>query len=391
MKTINKIVFLCVSALFLFTACDFNASIKLPNDPDSGASELPPETGDTTSDVDFTSHSDYALIVKNNAQKNMVLFKGEPSQGNILGGVKAGDTTKLKKDPAIFSTSSDYIVYVVTEENYTTNKENLSVLDSSPYATFYAVYNTGATNENTYEISSLLNGAYSITINNGTRYNVELRNKGPYGETVAFVLNNTYEKKYHLGEGEYMLFPVFRKYDKRSGEILSTFPTYKTGQLAGEAKSYEFSLDSETTERQFDVKKWADGVEFTPSAAYIEITNNADQGLQFFLSEDGLPLTTSAGGKRINTGKSLTYAIDMKQLSSNTYQEEVIAAGYRVGTNRISDIYLNGDKTTSETYKAGHMYFYTVTGDAESGYKVESVKNEDGTIKASPVDWSTLD
>ena len=388
MKKISKLILACASTLVLFVACDFNASVRLPgNDKEEDSSK----EEEVESGVDFTNYTDYALVVKNNAQKNMVLFKGEPSQGNILGGVKAGSTTGLKKNPSIFGKSTDYVVYAVTEDSYVENKENLKVLDASPYCTFYAVYNTGATNENVYEISSMLNGAYSIIINNGSRYNVELRNRGPYGESVAFVLNNTYEKSYHLGEGEYMLFPVFRKYDKRSGEILSTFPTYKIGQLAGEAKSYEFSLDSETTSRQFDVKKWADNIAFTPSAAYIQITNNADQGLQFFTSEDGLPLVTSAGGKRINTGKSLTYAIDMQQLSSNTYQEEVVAAGYRLATNRITNIYINGDSKTSQKYKAGYMYFYTVTGDPENGYTVEYVKNEDGTIKAQEVDWSSIE
>lgn len=349
--------------------------------------------------IDYESYSDYALIVKNNAQKNMVLFKGEPSANQLLGGVRAGSTTKLKNNTSIFSESTDYVVYVVTEENYNAYKDNLKALNNSPYCTFYAVYNKGMINENTYQISNLLNGSYTVTINNGTNYNVEFRNQGLQGESIVFVLNNTYEKKYFLGEGEYMLFPVFRKYDKRSGEILSTFPIYPTGELKGEAKSFEFSLENDTTERQFNVKDWIGDIEFKPSAAYIEITNNADQGLQLFPSADSTPLTTSAGGKRINTGKSLIFPIDMTKLGTNEYQEEKTVAGYRLGTNRINNIYLNGDKDKTETYKAGFLYSYTVTGDPTSGYTVtpltEEKEQEDGTtvkvLKAKPYDWSTLD
>lgn len=364
----------------------------------------------TVADVDYESYaSDFALIVKNSSTKNMVLFYGEPKNGNVLGGVKGGQTNYLKNNKEIFTATTDYIVYVVTEEDYNeyyaTKPETLG---SSPYVTFYAVYNKTTTNENVYEISKNLGGEYKLVINNGTSYNVELRNMGPTGETLAFVMNNTYEKSYRMEEGEYMIFPVFRKYDKNTSEIISTFPTYKTGQLAGEAKSYEFSLDAETTSRQFNVKDWSEGINFTPSATYIKIINNADQGLQFFTGADTLPEVTSAGGKRINTSKSLVYAITMDKLTSNKYEEARIVAGYRVGTNRISNIYLNGDASKEETYKAGYMYTYTITGNAEEGYESkpltekitvkETVLDDEGNevekdvekevLKAQQVDWS---
>lgn len=380
MKKIVLAVVLIAVMLVGFTGCDGLAGPKKGNDT--------PADG-----IDYTNYTgnDAALTVKNNTSKNMVLFKGVPSQNNILGGVKAGVTSGIKKTPGLFGTAQDYIVYAVTADNYIEYKDNLAALDTSPYTTFYAVYNTATTNENVYEISSLLGGKYKMIVNNGSQYNVEFRNKGTSGQTLAFSLAGTYETNFALAEGEYMLFPVFRKYDKTSGEIISTFPTYSSGKLSGEAKSFEFSLDNVTTEIQFNTKKWVDGIKFSPSAAYIKIINNADQGLQFFKSELATPEITSAGGKRVNTGKSLMYAINMQQLSSNKYEEEVIVSGYRVGTNRIDDIYLAGDAKTTTKYKAGYMYTYTISGDAETGYEVTPLLDEvTGELKAQEVDWSTL-
>lgn len=350
--------------------------------------------------IDYESYSDYALIVKNNAQKNMVLFKGEPSANQLLGGVRAGSTTKLKNNTLIFSESTDYVVYVVTEENYNAYKDNLKVLDNSPYCTFYTVYNKEMLNENVYEISKLMNGLCSITIQNMTSYNVELRNNGPQGEILGFVLANTLEQKFHLDEGHYNIYPVFRKYDKRTREILSTYPTYSENaeeeEFRGTPKYEEFDLGlGNSTTREFNVTKWAQGVRFVPSATYIKIRNNTDNGLSFYKSINSSPCVTSSGASTINPGDFLIFPIDMTLLGSNKYQESETAAGYRVARRGGTGIYLHGDATTVVTYKAGHLYEYIITGGVETGYNVippTEVKEEDGTIvlKAEPYDWSTI-
>ncbi len=384
-RILNLVMFWCLF-IFIFStiSCDMLSNGKAEDE----------ETG-----IDYESYSDYALIVKNNAQKNMVLFKGEPSANQLLGGVRAGSTTKLKNNTSIFSESTDYVVYVVTEENYNAHKDNLSALNNSPYCTFYAVYNKGMVNTNTYQISNILGGIYSITINNGTNYNVELRNKSESGETIGFILANTYEQKIYLPADKYVIFPVFRKYDKRSGEILSAYPTYKSGDLAGERKSFDITLNEVRPAGQFNVKNWIDGVKFVPKATYIRIKNSADQDMQFFISENSSPYKTSAGIDCINAGFSSIFAINVEQVGDDKYFESDDFAAFRVGTSRLPNNYLNGDKSTLVTYKAGYLYSYTVTGDPEIGYTVtprtEEIKQEDGTIvkvlKAEPYDWSTLD
>lgn len=377
------------------------------------------------SGVDFNDYtSNYALIVKNNSTKNMVLFKGEPTQKNVIGGVKAGSTSHIKYDGKFFSANQDFVVYVVTEDDYIVNKDSekaLAALTAAPYTTFYAVYDTITKNESVYEISSLLDGKYRIIINNASKYNVELRKTDLNGETLGFLQAMTFKKCIHAQQGEYMIFPIFRKFDKNSGEIFSVYPTYASGSFAGNPKCWIFSLDEETNEYELDLEKWMRGIKFNPSAAYIKITNCADQGLRFYTGTDSTPLITSAGGKIINTGKSLTYSIDMANNNGTAIEESVVTAGYRLANPGIDNIYLNGDATTTQEYKAGYLYSYTVSGDSYQGYTVTPLMDEigititiidepayvdaEGTvhnavthtettttrdIKAAPVDWLTL-
>lgn len=381
------------TAVITVTTLETNAVSTTKTVTVTAASE---QNGSLSLNVDYQSYpTDYALHVKNNSSKKLVAFKGTPSQKQLIGGIPASGDHYLKKDAKIFTTTTDFMLYVVTEEDY---KEyygtSPETLDASPYTILYAYYNTAATNEQTYQISSKMGGEYKIIINNGTSYNVELHNMGPTGEVIGYSGSQTYEKVFHVTDGEYMIFPVFRKYDKNTGEIISTYPTYQSGALAGEAKSYEFSLDAQTKERQFSVKDWATGINFTPSASYIKIINNADQGLQFFTGADSTPVITSTGGKRINTSSQLVFAINMDRLTSNKYESERVAAGYRVGTNRISDIYLAGNATAMTTYKAGYLYTYTVTGSAEAGYTVTPLteKDDEGNtvLKAQEIDWSEI-
>ncbi len=367
-----------------------------------GCDNLLNDKKDDETGIDYESYSDYALIVKNNAQKNMVLFKGEPSANQLLGGVRAGSTTKLKNNTSIFSESTDYVVYVVTEENYNAHKDNLSVLNNSPYCTFYAVYNKGMINTNTYQISSMLNGEYSITINNGTNYNVEIRNKSSKGETLAFVLANTYEQKFYLEEGNYLIFPVFRKYDKRAGVILDNYPTYSKDaaelSVRNKPKSFKLGLVGDTKNLEFNVSNWSQGLVFKPSAAYIQIINEADQAMQFYRSANSAPMTNSAGVNIINDGDFLIYSIDMTDLGGGEYRESEKVAGLRLGQGQVNYIYLHGDASTEVAYKAGYLYSYKIQGDPEVGYTIipttEEVPQEDGSVievlRAEPYDGSAL-
>ncbi len=379
--------FLACSLLLGVASCSDDA---LGEETTSGTSESGQQT---SSGIDFTSYpTSYSIHVKNNTSTKLVAFKGKPSEKQLIGGIPASGDHYLKKDASIFSTTTDFMLFVVTEDDY--NKYYSSspeTLDASPFTVLYAFYNTASTNEQTYEISSMMGGEWSIIINNPSGYNVELRNMGTTGDIIGYSGAGTYEKTFHVESGNYMLFPVFRKYDKNLGEIISTYPTYASGTHEGEAKSYEFSLDSATKEVSFNVSDWVSGVKFNPSATYILIQNSAsDNGMKFYKGAFDTPVVTSTGGTNINPGKKLLYAINMEKLATNKYQEEIELAGLRVQTNRGDKAYLAGDADTKVTYKAGYMYTYTITGNAESGYTATALTNYDGSLKAEEIDWSSI-
>lgn len=395
----------------------------------TGCRQEPKEENQVIEGVDFSSYQSPAITVKNNnTTDDMVLFKGDPKNGHILGGVRAGGTTGINKSESLFPKSEDFVVYAVTLENYKKNKNNPTSLSNNVYASFYAVYNENSTNEIVYKISSLLAGSNTLVLNNSTNYNVELRNMGKDGDTLCFSLSGTYNKTYHINDaaadndGQVMLFPVFRKYDKRNGEIFDVYPTYQTGKYAGTPRFVLLQFDNETKEHELNASDWVTGIKFTPSAAYIKIINNADMALNFYTGRTSTPETTSSGGKAINTGKYQIFTIKMDQLSDKTFESSVIAAGYRLGNKVETNIFLFGkDASASQELKAGYLYTYTVKGgmEAENGYEVEPVMSakdseitvvtkeaytdENGdfhkaetetktvteqVVKAEPVDWS---
>ena len=384
------------AAAVMFMGCDLIGDDESKNDNNSSSSKL-------SDSVDFQSYpTNYSLHVKNNSSNRLIAFKGAPSQKQLIGGIPASGDHYLKKDATIFTTTTDFMLYVVTETDYNTYySTNPETLDAAPYTVLYAYYNTATTNEQTYQISSKMGGEYQIVINNGTAYNVELRNMSPTGETIGYSGSQTYEKSFHVTTGEYMIFPVFRKYDSNTGEIISTYPTYSSGELTGEAMSFEFSLDTSTKSRQFSVKDWVDNIKFTPSAAYVKIINNADQGVQFFTGADATPEITSTGGKRINTNNYLVFAINMDKLTSNHYEEERIISNFRLATNRVTCGYLagsetdgKGSETATATYKAGYLYTYTLSGNVQAGYTITPLTETDSDgntiLKAQEIDWSSI-
>ena len=361
------------------------------NVQDAGINDISGAT--SSSKIDFETYpQNYSIHVKNNTSSKLVAFKGKPSEKQLIGGIPASGDHYLKKDSTIFNTTTDFMLFIVTESDFNKYYETSpETLDASPFTVLYAFYNASSTNEQTYEISSKMGGEWSILINNPSGYNVELRNLGTTGEIIGYSGAGTYEKSFHVSSGNYMLFPVFRKYDKNLGEIISTYPTYASGEHEGEAKSYEFSLDEGTAFVAFNVNDWIKNVHFNPSATYILIQNNAsDNGMKFYKGAFDTPVVTSTGGTNINPSKKLLYAINMEKLATNKYQEEISIAGLRVQTNRGDRAYLAGDADTQVTYKAGFMYTYTITGNAETGYIATAASDNDGNLKAEEIDWSTI-
>lgn len=328
------------------------------------------ETG-AASGVDYVDYStsDYVVKVKNNTAKKLVVFKGEPSADTLMGGVPASATNHgLKKNSSMFADSSDFVLFFVTEEDYTANKDNLSNLKTKPFARLYAYYNTNAKNQIVYSVSSDMGGAGKINLNNNTPYNVELRKDSIYGEVIGYTAANTINTTFSVEPGDYYIFPVFRKFDKTLNEIVTVYPQDQDGDAYVEVLNV---TDSKTME--LNASKWSKNVTFTSGYAYLRIKNESETGISLYDGANSAPELTSSGGSIINSGYELVYQIPMKKIGDGfKFTSSETKSSFKFG-NSLNNDYL----IESKSYEAGKMYTYVVTG--------KDYKNLSGKFDGEPV------
>ncbi|MCR5765229.1 MAG: hypothetical protein K6G09_04540 [Treponema sp.] len=346
--------------------------------------------GDTENGIDYTNYKggEYSIKVNNESSKNVVCFKGVPAKGTLISGARGGSvTTGLKLDKKLFSTSEDFVLYVFTEEDYLKYKNDYDTLKTMPFALIYAYYNAdSASNDNlVYTISANAGGEAYIIINNPTNYNVEMRQNGLYGDSLAFAGNNTLQTKINVAYGDYYIYPVFRKFHKKTGEIVSCFP--KTTD--GDPVVRFFGLHEEGKKSaEFNVRDWFDPNCFkdysTPAAAYVTITNANESGVCLYKGADSEAEVTSTGGKIINTGDNyLVFEIPMGAIGTKTFSSTALVSGWRVGAPVA---YFNEGYGLVEelTVEAGKMYYLDVKG---TTYKpVVEWRRVNGEIKTDTVE-----
>ena len=134
------------------------AMVSMSCDPEKEGS------GTTESVVDFTSHNtNAAFFVDNHSSHNLVLFKGSLAPGNLLGGIPAGDEYHgIKKNLSLFTKTEAFPLIVITEDQYTENRNNLSVLTNTPFTRVYVFYNHGLDNPARYAVSGRVGGRHRL-------------------------------------------------------------------------------------------------------------------------------------------------------------------------------------------------------------------------------------
>lgn len=356
---LHKTLFVAVALLvasMMFMGCWDDDSTTSSNENKSG--------------VDFTSYSasSYVVKVRNNTQKKLVAFKGTPSADTLIGGIPATAANHgLPRSTSLFPSSTDFVLFIVTEDDYVANKSNLSALANTPFARLYAYYNSNAANNNVYEISSVMGGSGAIVLQNNTQYNVELRRNGIYGETIGYTSAETYNTTFSVEYGNYLLFPVFRKFDTTINEIVTVYPKYSSGSGKGRSVVASVGVTSENPSRSLNASEWlqTDGQIFSSAYAYITI-NNQVSGNDISLYAGTDAMTTSTGFSYIASGSQKTFTLEMETLTADSssgvreYAESRDYALFHVGNEVKNDVYLSGSASTTYTYKAGYKYIFTV-------------------------------
>jgi len=338
------------------------------------------DTDDKDKDKDKVTGPDFAdypngfsIKINNRTTERLIAFKGELREDRLIGGIPARDSNHgLPKDPSLFGSKSEgFALILLTEKQYNDNKSNLKSIENTPFTRIFAFYNANGVNESVYEISDRLGGNCSIQIQNLTSLDVELRLNGIYGETLGFARNGMLNTTLFVNPADYLIFPVFIKYNTLKDELITVYPKGSTGvpwytqQQLGEDGVKQLSVD---------VTALLASTTYSTGVAWLIIDNQAsDTGVQ--LQKGGVVQLTPLGISTINNGYSRTYQIDMAKVAgTNKYAETANIAGYTVGRTGQQKSIGNYDLKVDTIYKV------TVTGSANADTITISAPEEQGTI-----------
>lgn len=328
-KTIFRVAALLLIGLvvFAFTGCE-----QLTGNDEAGSTNSS-VNGDETSDVSFDNFTTRSVSVKNNTGERLVAFKGEISPGALISGVPAyASNHGLKKDSGLFSATEEFALLFITEEAYIENKSNLSALRNSPFASIYGFYNNSGDNNNLFEISSYSGGSAELVVQNNSPFSVEIRMNGQTGEVLGYVPAYTANTTLKVEPGDYVLFPIFKKYLERDNEIYSIKPTFTGGAADGKPYFYQVGITSSESWNLTDVYD-PSTIKLTAGGFYLTVNNQSGSAIQFL--QGGTVYYTSIGIASINSGYQQTYFIPFEQNADGTYPDEVSFSQFSLGSALI--------------------------------------------------------
>jgi len=307
--------FLCLlsacalTLVFGFSGCD------LGNDDDGDIKD---------NEINFSQPgdpSDRLFRVTNQTSKNLVAFKGTLKKDNLIGGIpaKADEFWLSKANKILFptGTSTDFALVLITVEDYEEYKNNLDALEATPFTRLYGFYNANGTNEQIYEITGRLGGSGKLIVQNSTNMNIELRLNSPTGETLGYAAKGQYNTMLYLDEElDYLVFPVFKRYNAREDQIITIYPKYTSGDNNGNAKFKQFAFTDGVSEIEILASDFSSGESFSTGSAYLIINNIYGNGI--VLNEGDTPVRSETGVRTINNGKAVTFTVTMTKVAGTT-------------------------------------------------------------------------
>jgi fibronectin type 3 domain-containing protein len=327
--------------------------------------------GGGSANIDWTSYTEagsYVFRVRNNTNKRLVAFRRNLTSTNLIGGVDSSENEHgFKKDSNIFgSTSQDFPLIFITEEQYNANATNLAVLEKTPFTRIYAYYNAVGTNETVYEINEGLGGEYTLQVTPSIQWNAELRLSGVHGTTLGYVTKEQYDTSFKMNTGFYQVFPVVRQYNAFRNQIVSFYPKWSDGS----ARSVGVGLDAENHTAEINIHELLQGVTMSTGSAFIIVDNQSSSGVQLF-GPSNIAQMTSTGSNFVNTNRAMMFQVNMVQLDDNKYAEKQSISAYKIGSNLnnaalIGDVELYVDKVYRVTIK-GNTGGFQITGPVDEG------------------------
>jgi len=325
--------------------------------------------------VDFTSkNTGYSSIrVRNNTNERLVAFKGDLSANKLIGGIPAhAQNHGLPNDPMLFDKTEDFPMILLTEAQYNANKNNLSsnALKNAPFTRVYVFYNKFGDNTVLYEIAEGLGGNNSfIIVNNSESINVELRNGGTAGETLGYAPARILETTLRLQDGNYNIFPVFKRYNAFRDVVETVYPKNSQGTAAW-FQVYSFGEGGQPTTITMNLKSLLENTTFALGAAWVHVNNQTTSGgIRFY--EGTTYRTTPSGYSNISNGttSNIYFQIDMPK-QGNTYASSTVVSNWKFGAPSQEVALQKGENDSTLlgalTIEQGKLYTITVSGDHNS-------------------------
>jgi hypothetical protein len=216
---------------------------------------------------------------------------------------------------------------LITEEQYNTNKNNLGILNQTPFTRIFVFYNHGHDNPHRYNISGRLGGRHELIIYNPTDLDVELRLNSPHGETIGFAPRRGVATSLYLSDASQTpVFPVFRFFHPVHHVVSEIFPTIQSGPLAGNSwfMPYDTSPASPPLRETLNietVRNAAAGMSL--GATWLLIENRASIPSISFM-QGSTPLSDTMGGLSFRANTDRVISFDMRGVGNTVLPNRVV-------------------------------------------------------------------
>jgi hypothetical protein len=327
----------------------------------------PADGGTDANGVDWTNYQTsgtYSISVRNNSGVDLVAFMDSLTEAKKLGGVKKSSGVHgFKMNETLFDISKDFSIIFLTAEKYAQSKGNLGSQEQTPFTRIYALYNKAGTNEIPFEISNKLGGNNKFRIQNGTSFDVEFRENSPRGISIGFASKNSVNTILNMNDSDFYIYPIFKKYNPVTDEIISIYPKRSNGTPIG--LQMEFHDSAELTINAQSYLQNTTG--YSMGAALLVIQNRSGNGISIYKGME--TQRTETGIETINNGADRTFTIKMNGDTTTGYDSSYDFAGWKVvemGTNElpldISPFFAAGTNEKSNKLESDYRYTITIGG-----------------------------
>jgi len=347
----------------------------------------------------FESHSNRSITVSNASPVDLVAYKGSLNKSNRIGGIKARSHNHgLPNDKRFFPNEPTHFQMIfITRAQYEKNKDSPEVLENEVYTRTYVFWNGSAgDNSKVYEISDKVGGIHKIQIWSSSNYDVEFRERGVAGPTLGYVPSGMSLGYLYVNAGDYMLFPVFQKFNVHRNIMESVIP-YRPAEMIGTTQfperpfSYTINISSSATKAQIvaiNLNSAATYLSKTKAGVvYVNIVNNFGDGI--YAQRGIYPLTTYEGDQVINNSENRSFTILLPNVpGTNNFASsvrttfEIVAQTIPVPVTAVHDPLITEFDLFAD-------YMYTINVSAATGATIELRRDGDYQHKPIPFEPET--